>query len=92
MRIQGPNGPTGPKKPEKADNARAVDPTERSASVPQDRIEMSPDARLMASLTQAAARLPEVRQDRVDAARRAGSAIDPHAVARAIQEFEDGLH
>ena len=58
-------------------------------------MELSADARRVASLVDAARSLPEIRHHKVESLRRALSRgtydVDPRSVARAILEFEDGL-
>ena len=61
----------------------------------QDRLELSPDAKRIASLVQAANRLPEIRQERVaeltKAIRQGVYEVEPRELARSIMEFEDAL-
>jgi flagellar biosynthesis anti-sigma factor FlgM len=61
----------------------------------QDRVELSGQARRLASLTRAAQQLPEIREERVAAAREAIESgtyrVDSGQLARSILEFEDGL-
>ena len=67
----------------------------QGASSSGDRVELSPEARQIAGLAEAADRLPDVRQEKVQLLRREIAAgtyqVDAKTVARAILEFEDGF-
>ncbi len=95
MRIDGTNGPTGPKRPDGSVPAGPQRAPDSSKAGPSDRAEFSEDALRIASLAEAAARLPEVRADRVRALRdEIGDGtyrVDARSLARAILEFEDDL-
>jgi negative regulator of flagellin synthesis FlgM len=90
--IGGQGRPERPNAPEKRSGDRRP---AASSEVRADRVEVSETAKQMSSLAAAAGRLPEVRQERVEALRRAiedGSyQVDPRALARSILELEDGL-
>ncbi len=61
-----------------------------------DRIELSPQARQISTLSDAAAALPEIRSERVHGLRLAIAdetyRIDSRQLARAILDFEDGIN
>lgn len=61
----------------------------------RDRVEVSETARRIPGLLEAAGRLPEIRQERVNALREAIETgtfrVDSRLLARALLEFEDGL-
>ena len=61
----------------------------------QDRLDLSSGAREVAALSEAASRLPEIREERVRAVResldRGTYRVDVSALARVILEFEDAL-
>jgi hypothetical protein len=88
MKIQGPSGPASPGKPVGTGISRAIDAATPPARPAEDRVEVSHDARLVASLAEAAGRLPELRAERVDFWRRSGLSFEPRVTARAILEFE----
>ena len=60
-----------------------------------DKVELSPQARQISALSEAAAALPEIRSERVEELRLAIAEgtyrVDPKQVARAILDFEDAL-
>ncbi len=95
MPVDRVNGPP-PTEPARRSEQGSRGPRSAGASGPQtDRIEVSADARLLASLVRAALELPAVRATEVERLRDAVAAgayeVDPRALARAILEFEDGL-
>jgi len=89
-------GIDGGNNPYAVDRAKDSDRSGRAEAVPaRDRLELSPDAKRIASLAQTANALPEIRQERVaeltEAIRQGVHSVEPGALARSIVEFEDAL-
>ena len=91
-RVDGPGGPARPQQPTRPRTPRKV---ESPQVAPKDTVELSPEARQVSALVEAAKRLPDVRTDKVERVREALQQgtynVDPRAVARAILEFEDDI-
>lgn len=96
MAVDRVNGPP-PANPAAQDRQGPRGSRSTSASrAGSDRIELSAEARLLSSLLRATLDLPAVRTTEVERFREAIVAgaytVDPGDLARAILEFEDGLH
>ena len=95
MKINDIGGNDGPRRSDGLGNRTESRKPEGAGRSERDRVEVSGAARRMVSLADAAGRLPEVRADRVaelrGAIQSASYEVDPHALARAILELEDGL-
>lgn len=95
MALRRVDGPGGPHRPVDPGATRAPRKAEETRPAAGDRIDLSPEARVAARLTDAAMRLPEIRTDKVETVRRSLAdgtyRVDPQTVARAILEFEDGF-
>ena len=88
-RVDGPGGPARPEFPARPRVGKKPDPVQPAQA---DRVDLSPEARQVASFVEAAKGFPEVRVEKVEKMREAiqqGTySVDPRAVARAILEFE----
>ncbi len=91
-RIDGVPGLPRPDNTGDSKGARARS-SESAPAAGGDRVELSEEARQAAALRARADELPEVRDDRVEAVRKALRTgtyeVDPRQLARAILEFED---